>query len=627
MKYPSGAPISRLLLLCLCAVQFFISYSARAQSQEDGDTLQSREETALAKPNERIPFVFSPNDTISYDQFLKYHSFSLDHLLETVPGFVVNRMGPIGADVLFSRYGMGAGRGTVYMAGIPINNPQNDLAPFALLPTTTIDRLVLNHSSQDVLHGRLGLEGSIDAMELQPLPDRPFTFFELSKGKNNLRQRRVRFSSPRSKVGIDLGYDELLNDGYPYDPETGAVDFGRSVSRFHTMNLRGELPNGEAYFFSFRWFRDSFQGRLIDPDAERRRSGHYAIASTQLDSWRFTFFERDYDVSLPDSHTVNHTTAFYTRVSPLSTPRLDTEFAVGIEDIHSEQFVGGAEAMRKIRTGTLGGQATFNGWKGVQARFEWALGHHYRSKTGWGGRATLHIPLLSSHEISMNAGRAFRMPNLGERFLPLHASQASGVAKTVGNRYVDPELAWETGIRLKSEIGFLAGEFSFTGVRVEDAITFMPVSMEGETWLRAGNGNDERLGFFEGRLNIDRSFFGTKLGLTGGVVRAVGDREGFFANVPESRIDASFSVSRDLFEATSGISFLTEYQYSSARRAFPGGDSPVYRIVNLKLDARLLDAHLYLLWLNVFDENYRTTGPLMMTPRMLVYGVQWTIFN
>ena len=138
--------------------------------------------------------------------------------------------------------------------------PMFTASTLPLFPTTTINHLVFNLSSPDVMHGRAGLEGSVDVVELQPLPDQPFTAFELSKGTNDLRQRRVRFASPRSRVGIDLGYDELLNDGYPYDPETGGVDFGRSVSRFQTMNLRGELPSGESYFFSFRWFRDVFQG-------------------------------------------------------------------------------------------------------------------------------------------------------------------------------------------------------------------------------------------------------------------------------------------------------------------------------------------------------------------------------
>jgi hypothetical protein len=663
MKYPDRTSMLRILLVCLCVAQLLVALATRAQSHEEsdslqsapvpeesdslqsapvpeasdslqstrliekGDTLQGGRPVAAMQPIERNPFVFSPHDTISYRRFLQYHTYSLDHLLEAVPGFVVNRSGPIGADVFFSRYGIGAGRATVYMAGIPINDPQNDVAPFALFPNTTINQLIFNHSSREMMHGRAGLEGSVDVLELEPLPDRPFTAFELSKGTNELRQRRVRFASPRSRVGIDLGYDELLNDGYPYDPVTGAVDFGQSVSRFQTVNLRGELPSGETYFFSFRWFRDVFQGRLTDADDERRRSGHYAIASTHLDSWRFTFFERDYDVSLPDSHTVNHTTAFYSRVTPVSTPNLETELSAGFEDIHSEQYIGGVNARRKIRLGSLGGYATFTGWKDIQARFEWALGHHYRGKTGWGGRTTLYVPIFTSHEIAINAGRAFRLPNLGERFLPLHNSPALGVDKIVGNRYVDPEYAWETGIRIKSKVGFLQSELRFTGMRIEDAIAFLPVPANGETWLIAGNGDSEQLGFFEGRWEALRSVFGTKLGLSGGWVQAVGEREGFFANVPQTRLDAAFSISRDLFESTSGLLFIAEYQYSSERSWQLAGDCPAYNVLNLKLEGRLLDAHLYLLWLNVFDENYRTVGPPMLTPRTLVYGVQWTIFN
>ncbi|MFH1755005.1 MAG: TonB-dependent receptor plug domain-containing protein [Candidatus Latescibacterota bacterium] len=627
MKYPDAGTIFRCMFISLCLIVMFNVHIGRAGTLQEADSLQSSESIGMDKQVFAIPFIFSPFDSISNDQYWPLHTYSLDHFLEAIPGFVVNRAGPIGADAFFSRYGAGAGRGTVYMDGIPINDPQNDRAPLTLFPTSSINNLLFNHNSPDVILGRSGLEGSVAIGELEPLSDRPFTAIELSKGTNNLRQRRVRFSSARSRVGIDMGYDELLNDGIPYDPEIGAVDFGRSNTRCHMMNLRGLLPSGESYFFSFRWFRDVFRGQLTHPAEERRRSGHYAVASTNLDSWRFTLYERDYDVSLPDSHTVNHTTGLYTRVKPLSTGRLDSELTLGVEDIHSQQTIGGASGSPKLRTGSIGGHATVRGWKDIRTRFEWALANQHRGKTGWGGRTTLSIPLAASHEISMNAGRSFRLPNLGERFLPLHDSPAAGVDRIMGNRNVDPEMAWEAGVRIRSKVGFLESEVRFTGMQVEDAITFQPVLMEGETWLIPGNGTEERMNFFEGRWNAGRSFFGTEFDLGGGVVHAIGDRKGFFSSVPRTRVDASFSISRDLFKATSEILFITEYQYTTARRAFPGGESPEYSILNLKLDARLLDAHLYLLYLNVLDENYRTAGPSLLTPRTFVYGVQWIIFN
>ncbi|NIM19536.1 MAG: TonB-dependent receptor [Candidatus Latescibacteria bacterium] len=593
------------------------------------DTAAAIRAAEKAVPPPRMGFVISPFDTGSSEEFRVRHSFSLDHYMETVPGFVLGRMGPIGADVMLSRYGMGAGRGAVLMAGIPINDPQNDIAPLALFPTLTVSSLVFNEGTSNSLVGRVGIEGSVEVVERTPLPDRPFTAFELSKGRFNLRQRRVRFASARSTLGIDLGYDELLNDGYQFDTRelVKGVGYGSSNSRFHTMNLRGRLPNDETFFFSFRWFKSSFQGDLIDPLSENRRSGHFAVASATLRSWRFTIYERGYDVSLPDSHTVNNTTGILATVRGQAGGRIETELGFGFEDILSKQAVGDATCRPKLRVGSVGANATFRAGENLSGRIEFVLAHHHKGNTGVGGRAKLQLALSRDHELSASLGRSFRLPNLGERFLPLHASLAVGTDRIVGNRYLDPEISWEAGASLRSIIGFLENEVRFTGIQMQDEIEFLPRQVGGENWLLPENGGIKRMSFLEERWNARGSFYGTRLCLSGGAVYAIGEREGFFSPVPETRIDAFFSAGRDFFKSSSALQFSAEYQYSGSRRAFPGPDSPPYGIVHLKLDVRLVDAHLYLLWLNVFDKEYRTVGPFLMTPRTLVYGVQWTIFD
>jgi hypothetical protein len=575
----------------------------------------------------KIPFAHSPNDTIAFDQFLLEHAFSLDHFMEALSGIVLRRYGPIGADAPFSRYGIGSGRGTVYLAGVPINDPQNDIAPLALVPTTSVQTLVLNNSDPGVFFGRSGLEGSIQIVERNPRPDRPYTAFELSKGRYDLRQRRVRFASAQSTLGIDLGYDELLHNGYPYDEITGALSFGRSRTRFQTANIRGELPNKETYFLSFRWFRDTFLGDVRNLQGERRRSGHYAIASSTLRSWRFTLFERGYDVSLPDSHTVNHTTAVYATVRPYGSESIDSELGFSVEDIHSQQVIAGCVSKPTLRRAAVGGKTVFRGWGDVLAKAEFTAGYHLRGKAGWGAGGSVFFPLADSHQLSLDLAKSFRLPNLGERFLPLHAAGTSGRTRIVGNRYLDPENLWEAGIRLRSKLGFFENETRLRGFRAEDRIHFHPREIGEEIWLIADNGDGGRLGLLEEYCSVQGSIYGSLIRLSGSVAYAFGEREDYFSAVPEVKATASFSIRRDLFRSTSSILLASEFQYSDSHRVFPGADSPPFGALNLKLDARLLDAHLYLLWLNVFDRNFRINGPQLLTPRTLVYGVQWTIFN
>ena len=86
-------------------------------------------------------------------------------------------------------------------------------------------------------------------------------------------------------------------------------------------------------------------------------------------------------------------------------------------------------------------------------------------------------------------------------------------------------------------------------------------------------------------------------------------------------------VGRNLFEATSALYFGAEYAYRGEQRSPTGGVLPSYYVVNFKLDARLLDAQMYLLLLNAFDESYQTEAGYLMTPRTFVYGLAWTLFE
>jgi hypothetical protein len=585
---------------------------------------------AVAAPSRpRLQFAASSFDTVSFKEYRRKQSFSLDHFLETEPGFVVGRRGPIGADAVFSRFGIGEGRGTVYMIGIPVNDPQNDLAPLFLLPVSSIQSLVYDPAWSARLAGRSDMEGVIGVVERAPGVDQPFTTIELSKGTNLLRQRRVRFGSARAKLGLDLGYDELLDGGYQFDANqrTGGPDYGKSTARFQTMNLRGELPNDQSFLFSFRWFRDTFQGDLARSKNERRRNGSYAVVSTEAPAWRLLLFQRNYDVFLPDSHTVNHTSAAYAAARPWSTGGLDTEIGLGLENIDAEQTVGGANSGQVSRRGSLGGSAVWRLGERSRADGELNLGHYFEGRTGWGGRFELASRLGNGQELSFELARSFRLPNLGERFLPLHAARAAGIDRIVGNRYLDPETSWETGLSLRLRLGLIRSETRLTSLRIREAIAFRPQNHGGETWLVAENGGSDRLGFLMERLVASSRLRGVEVRLESGLVLALGDRTGdYFAAVPQTRLDALFSLDRDLFQETSGLRLTAEYQYSSDRRT-AGTISPSYQLLNLKLAARLLEADLFIHWLNVLDETYTSEWPYLMTPRTFVYGIQWTLFD
>jgi hypothetical protein len=82
-----------------------------------------------------------------------------------------------------------------------------------------------------------------------------------------------------------------------------------------------------------------------------------------------------------------------------------------------------------------------------------------------------------------------------------------------------------------------------------------------------------------------------------------------------------------MFEETSALYAGVEYLHVDERDDFAGRALPAFDVVNLILEARLIDARFYLKYLNTLDAKYATSGDYLMTPRSLCYGIQWTLFN
>jgi hypothetical protein len=106
-----------------------------------------------------------------------------------------------------------------------------------------------------------------------------------------------------------------------------------------------------------------------------------------------------------------------------------------------------------------------------------------------------------------------------------------------------------------------------------------------------------------------------------------GDAGTYFRAVPEWDVHGSARVGRELFKATSALSVGADYAYRSSRSGFTGGELSAYHVFDFKLEARLLDANMYLVLLNAFDESYETIDGYLMTPRTLMYGISWRLFE
>lgn len=568
-----------------------------------------------------------PLDSISWDTFRADHAFSLDHFLENMSGFILGRQGGIGAPTRFSRFGMGLGRCVVLLEEIPMNDPQNDIAPLVLIPTTDVGAAAFGRRS--AASGSEGIEGVL-SIDPPPVPlSKPEAILELSKGTNDIKQRRVRFSSVRSALGIDLAYDELLNDGYQFDARASvtAPDLGRFSSRVYSMRARGTLSGTDEYSLSFKRYTSAYLGDLLDPERELRRRGHLATAATRLGTLRLRAFEREFESTLPDSCSENQTVGAMAFFDILTGGSTSLSMMAGFEDLVSRQEIRGAVAhsdLQKIQIGISAGRAL----RGFQAGLDFGIKHQFSFANGWGGGVSLSRQLNARHQARATLERRYRLPNLGELFAPRHPSAQYDTVFVAGNSELGSEHAYEVRVALASDLGKARNEISMSLIRIGDPVVPRALNETGTVLRTFENGGEETATVVMDRFSIVGTVLGTHINLGGGAVYSEGDRNYFLRSIPQTKVDASLSLGRVLFRPSTDMVFTAQFQHCTRRRvSIDGSEMPSYQVLNLKLDARLLDAHLYLMWLNVTDAKYQTDGPYLMTPRTLVYGVEWTIFN
>jgi len=561
-------------------------------------------------------------DHTSRGDYLRVHAFSLDNYLEFVPGGVLVRTGPVGYVSAYSRWGIGHGRAALSINGIPFNDPENGRAPWSDIATSELGRLDAEATSR----APYWIEGSMVLNTSPPVLSRPSTYIELSKGTNALRQRRVKFGSEEGRVGLDLTYDELLNDGYNFDATGGigyAPDFGRARSRNTAMVLRGSPDDRAAFTFGFRQFESITTGDLTDTAVEGTRNGHLAWLDAAAGPARVTVYGRGFTSARADSETVNETTAIAFEMGSDGeergvVARITAGHTAFSQDVrghwYTDRLLGGSGVV-SARSRLGGDMEVFGGGS--------AEGDE-KSDVVWGAFGGLRR--VSPRQIvAVQAGRSSRLPTLAERFLPAHTT---GGVTLVGDKGVKPEHAFEVRGDWEQRRGALVNRLRASWIRAEQHVAFRPRDVAGLTWRVASNGDGrESMFFLEERLLGEFAPGPFRARAEASVLASSGDRVETFRSVPELQGNASLLVGGEMFQATSALYVGAEYTHMGARSDYDGRALPAFNVLNVSLHARLIDVHMYLRYMNVLDERYATFGDCLMTPRTFVYGIEWTLYD
>jgi hypothetical protein len=567
-----------------------------------------------------VPPVFN-FDVIARENYLRRHVFSLDNFLEFQPNGMVTRLGPIGNEAAYSRWGIGRGRALVVVDGIPMNDPQDGVAPLVHIATSGLASLTLD--APDRLSFAPGIEGSVSMHDLVAPPNRPNTFIELTKATNELRQRRVRFGSEAGRVGLDISYDEVLDEGYDFDandvvpvtPPEGAAN-----SRAAAVAVRGEMDDHTRYTAGIRRFRSSTTGDLQSALTESSRSGHLAWASVGMGTTEAVVYGRGYNTTRADSSTSNESVGGTVAWNLQRRGATLHMFALG-EHTNATQDIGGADARNRVSHGNAGASTEV-----VQGGFTW-FGHAVmggdENALAWGAGAGVRRDVPRG-EVALSGQRSYRLPSIAERYLPAHARDGFMLSGDAG---VDPETALEANADWTLRGGGITNRVRASWMRSRDYISFAAV--EGDSVARrAANASDQpSMTFVEERFDLATNIGALEVLADAGARLGTGDRTGLFLSVPKTQVNASLTCGMQLFEKSSALYLGAEYAYVDDRYDYNGVLLPSYNVVNVSLMGRLVDARFYVRWLNLLDEQYQTVSGYLMTPRTLAYGIEWTLFN
>jgi hypothetical protein len=506
--------------------------------------------------------------------------------------------------------------------GIPMNDPEDGVAPFVHIATSGISSLTMD--APEKLTFAPATEGSLSLRDLVAPLGKPHTFIELTKANNQLRQRRVRFGSEAGRVGLDMSYDEVLDDGYNFDANDDLLSpppKGAANSRNAAIAVRGDMAEHESYSAGIRRFQSSTSGDLQSATATSSRSGHLAWASVGLGTTEAIIYGRGYRSARPDSSTTNESLGGTVAWNLRRRGATLHMFALG-EHTNADQAIGGALAHNRVSQANAGVSTDLE-----RAGFTW-FGHAVAGGDGhsltWGAGAGARHDVVRG-DLTLSAQRTFRLPSIAERYLPEHARDGFQLS---GNKSLDPESALEANADWTLQSGGVINRVRGSWMRSEDYISFAAVAGDTAFARRAANASGTpSMTFLEERVGLTTNVGALEVLADAGARWSGGDRAGLFQSVPRAQVNASLTCGMQLFQKSSALYLGGEFTHMDDRRDYNGAPLSAYNVVNVSLVGRLVDARFYARWLNLLDERYQTVAGYLMTPRSLSYGIEWTLFD
>jgi len=609
-----------------CAAVLSVAHGVRADvpGANSSSSLARADSTAELSAPRVEPPARSEWNSADHTSYLRRHSVMIGQWLEWDPGYLVTRSGPPGFASAVSRWGMGRGRALLLLDGVEMNDPHTGVAWLADLPVAALGTIRVGETGFGEYDAFVPAEGVVAIDERDAPTGKPETFVEMSKGTSALRQRRVAYSSAEGTAGIDMQYDELLEDGYNFD-RTGRVGlgvpgYGLARSRHTSARFRGTIPEVGRYAFGFRrWVADT-QGDLISSLHTTHRTGHLATVRASVGRVHLLAFDRSLEYAGSDSARASGTRGARATIHAMDARGTELFVQTALDEIAGEQNWGVAGTRHLVRRAkiSVGGQGT---WRGARLHAFGAWSGYSGFAHGVGAGVDLSRT-LGAYEVSARVRRSIRLPTLSELFAPVHST---GAVQITGNENLNVENAIEVSAHMAMVRAGFSNELVASALRAGASIA--PTGKAGGGVRQMANNPSRHISVVEERTRFERHMRGLLLRFGGGVTWASAAQEGFFAGVPRWRGSLRARIGGEMFQRTSAMYLDVEYVHTGPRTDVDGRNLDSWNVVNVFLSARLIDAHMYVGFVNALGKTYSTRGDYRMLPRTMMYGLAWTLYN
>jgi hypothetical protein len=584
----------------------FLTMTATCVSAQDHDVVSAGD--TLLFPNE----VF----VITAEELAGYNVNTLEDILEILPGVVHWITGPRGAHSGFSVDGRSHRGMTLLVNGKPFYDPYTLEHIARFLPLSRLERVEVIYSGSPLFTRDVSSNGAINIVIREGGGEGPLAKANFTYGRNNRRARRIWFSTPSSRIGATLAYDEYLQDAFiAYAPILNRR-IGDYDTRSVLMDLSVNTDAGDDVLVRLHRFEDTYVGTAYSPREDVRYDGFDTEIRYQRGGFSASIEQRNlslYRRSIRRSHLLT-----------VGAARWDGM----VRGVWIRAFASARHVICKITERGIAFDPSFHRVEGgigaagdVHGALSWRFGlfggAHNVVGSYIGGEAGIRRGDNRAFSQSLMVSRRIRIPSAQELFqpeIPGDTTQTIQTPSTSGNEALSSEVTDELAFGASSP-GLLTLDLFARRERSRIVLT------GSDTAVYRADGTGTVAGV-RGRIVRRGSVFGFRYDVSAGAEYFV-KRSEHTNGIPEYRCLGGIVLSRSVFKETETVTFRWGMEFIG-ERSWDDTTLGSYVLNDVATSMTVLGATITVQMKNLFDVSYETYPGYLMPERHWIMGVFWT---